>query len=137
MYIMVAGLLFGNIVATGFLSYVSHHNYPGGVALSKLHQVVETTRSEFYFIHYEFLCSSSPISHANALPEFLSGELVEARIVKDALRGLETELLRPFSTVIARNCTFRSFCCLFGVRSSYKGLCFPAARKSDNILLTY
>jgi len=45
MYIMVAGLLFGNIVATGFLSYVSHHNYPGGVALSKLHQVVETTRN--------------------------------------------------------------------------------------------
>ena len=46
-YVMVAGLLFGNILATGLLSYISYSNYPGGVAFARLHQIVEKSRGEF------------------------------------------------------------------------------------------
>lgn len=39
-FFTVGGLL-GNCLVTGLLLFISHHNYPGGVALQRLHTLLE------------------------------------------------------------------------------------------------
>ena len=39
--VLTVGGLLGNCLVTGLLLLISHHNYPGGVALQRLHVLLQ------------------------------------------------------------------------------------------------
>ena len=41
MKVLTVGGLLGNCLVTGLLLLISHHNYPGGVALQRLHILLQ------------------------------------------------------------------------------------------------
>lgn len=66
-FVTVGGLL-GNCLVSGLLLFISHHNYPGGVAFQRIHALLDNQTGREYCFH----CHSCWIN-AYSLPPTLRG----------------------------------------------------------------
>ena len=66
--LVVAGHVAGNAAFSAFMAHVSHYNYPGGDAISRLHEIVPQTESAS--VHLANLACQSGISRCVSQVDF-------------------------------------------------------------------